>query len=54
MQLNLKEIIETQIILDRAIQAKHNVSYEKVLEELKLALFVELGELANEVRSFKF
>jgi dimeric dUTPase (all-alpha-NTP-PPase superfamily) len=24
------------------------------MEELKLALFVELGELANEVRSFKF
>jgi dimeric dUTPase (all-alpha-NTP-PPase superfamily) len=54
MQFKLNDIIEAQKILDQAIQKKHNTNYEKVLEELKLALFVELGELANEVRSFKF
>jgi dimeric dUTPase (all-alpha-NTP-PPase superfamily) len=54
MEINLKDIIESQIILDETIQNKHGTTYAKVMEELKLALFVELGELANEVRSFKF
>lgn len=54
MQLKLDDIIESQKILDQTIQVRHNTSYEKTLAELKLALFVELGELANEVRSFKF
>ncbi|MDR0675008.1 MAG: dUTP diphosphatase [Mycoplasmataceae bacterium] len=54
MQLNLDDIIEAQKILDQTIQAKHRVDYPQILEELKLALFTELAELANEVRSFKF
>jgi dimeric dUTPase (all-alpha-NTP-PPase superfamily) len=54
VELDLKEIIEAQQILDKAVHQRHNVTYPKILEELKLALFVELGELANEVRCFKF
>jgi dimeric dUTPase (all-alpha-NTP-PPase superfamily) len=54
MNKNLNEIIESQKVLDKAIQVKHHVNYDSVYDELKLALFVELGELANEVRCFKF
>jgi dimeric dUTPase (all-alpha-NTP-PPase superfamily) len=54
VKLDLKNIFESQTILDKAIQSKHNVDYLRVYDELKLALFVELGELANEVRCFKF
>ncbi|MDR0545397.1 MAG: dUTP diphosphatase [Mycoplasmataceae bacterium] len=54
MLINLNDIFETQKILDATIHKKHQVSYKKVFAELKLALLVELGELANEVRSFKF
>jgi dimeric dUTPase (all-alpha-NTP-PPase superfamily) len=54
VELDLKDIIEAQQILDKVVHQRHNVTYSKIIEELKLALFVELGELANEVRSFKF
>jgi dimeric dUTPase (all-alpha-NTP-PPase superfamily) len=54
MKIDLTDILEAQKILDKAIQNKHNVNYKNEFEELKLALFVELGELANEVRCFKF
>ncbi|GHU33862.1 hypothetical protein FACS1894166_10300 [Bacilli bacterium] len=54
MRIDLKDIIETQKILDKSIHNNHHVSYDVVYPELKLALFVELAELANEVRSFKF
>ncbi|GHU29938.1 hypothetical protein FACS1894152_8260 [Bacilli bacterium] len=53
MRIDLKDIIETQRILDKSIHSNHHVSYDVVYPELKLALFVELAELANEVRSFK-
>jgi dimeric dUTPase (all-alpha-NTP-PPase superfamily) len=54
MKIDLIDILEAQKILDAEIQKKHNVNYKSEFEELKLALFVELGELANEVRCFKF
>lgn len=52
--VDLSAIKEAQKKLDETIHAKHNVSYDKVYSELKLALLVELAELANEIRSFKF
>jgi dimeric dUTPase (all-alpha-NTP-PPase superfamily) len=54
MLINVNDILELQAKLDTTIQNKHHVNYQSVYDELKLALLVELGELANEVRSFKF
>lgn len=52
--INLSEIFDQQIKLDQHIHSNHHLSYADVFDELKLALAVELGELANEVRCFKF
>ena len=52
--INLSEIFDQQIELDKHIHSNHHLSYDDIFEELKLALAVELGELANEVRCFKF
>ncbi len=52
--LNLMTIVNKQKELDTKIHEKHNVSYEETFIHRKLALLVELGELANEVRSFKY
>jgi dimeric dUTPase (all-alpha-NTP-PPase superfamily) len=54
IKIDLSEIFDQQVKLDKHIQSNHNLRYEDVLEELKLALAVEMGELANEVRCFKF
>jgi len=52
--IDLNDIALMQKELDEQIHHNHNVTYELVIDELKLALNVELAELANEVRSFKF
>jgi dimeric dUTPase (all-alpha-NTP-PPase superfamily) len=54
MLIDLTDIFKMQVKLDNDIHAKHGVNYQSVIEEIKLALLVELAELANEVRSFKF
>ena len=54
IKIDLSEIFDQQVKLDKHIQSNHNLRYEDILEELKLALAVEMGELANEVRCFKF
>lgn len=54
MKVDLKPIFDEQRKLDKEIHEKHHVSYRTINRELKLALIVELGELANEIRSFKF
>ncbi|MBQ0045465.1 MAG: dUTP diphosphatase [Mycoplasma sp.] len=54
MKVDLTKIFNQQRELDKEIHTKHNVSYRTINRELKLALLVELGELANEIRSFKF
>lgn len=49
----LKELLEMQRVLDDAILKKHgNVYDEKIAEQIKIALFVELGELMNELPSY--
>lgn len=46
----LKELLEMQRVLDEAILKEHgNVYDEKIAEQMKIALFVELGELMNEM-----
>lgn len=54
MKINLNKIFEQQIVLDKHIHSQHDVNYDKIHTELKLALIVELAETANEIRSFKF
>lgn len=46
----LHELLEMQRVLDEAILKEHgNVYDEKIAEQMKIALFVELGELMNEM-----
>lgn len=46
----LKELLEMQRVLDEAILKEHgNVYDEKIAAQMKIALFVELGELMNEL-----
>lgn len=52
--INLSNIFNQQKELDQYIHTHHNIKYSDVLDELVVALSVELGELANEVRCFKF
>lgn len=52
--VNLKELYKFQTELDKEIQKNHAVTYESTHEKRLLALIVELGELANETRCFKF
>lgn len=54
MKINLYKLFEKQKKLDEFIHKKHKLTYEKTFMETKLALFVELAELANEIRCFKF
>lgn len=55
MNLNLTELFEVQRKLDAEIERKHpRMPSEDRLEMRVLALLVELGELANEWRGFKF
>lgn len=52
--IDLTNIFKQQIELDKHIHSNHNINYKDVHDKLKLALAVELGELANEIRCFKF
>ncbi len=52
--MNLQPLFETQAILDERIKDKHNLHDKDLLDKKILALQVELGELANEWRGFKF
>lgn len=52
--INLKELYSLQASLDAEIAKNHNVTYESTFERRLLALIVEIGELANETRCFKY
>jgi len=52
--INLAELFETQKLLDNRIVDEHNLHGQDLLPQKILALQVELGELANEWRGFKF
>ena len=52
--INLKELYSLQASLDAEIARNHNVTYETTFERRLLALIVEIGELANETRCFKY
>ena len=52
--MNLSKLFETQKQLDNRIEEGHGLEGNDLLEDKVLALQVELGELANETRCFKF
>ena len=54
MIINLNGLKSYQEILDKAICQKHNLNSKETINERILAFLVELGELANETRCFKY
>jgi dimeric dUTPase (all-alpha-NTP-PPase superfamily) len=52
--IDLTSLYIHQAQLDSHIQSTHHVDYASTREKRLLALYVELGELANETRVFKF
>lgn len=52
--VNLSKLFKMQQVLDTKIETKHQLQNEALIERKILALLVEVGELANETRCFKF
>lgn len=52
--MNLTKLFEMQRELDTRIEKLHNLESSELFSKKTLALLVELGELANETRCFKF
>jgi dimeric dUTPase (all-alpha-NTP-PPase superfamily) len=52
--MNLQKLFQMQSTLDKRIEAEHHLEGMPLLHKKILALQVELGELANETRCFKF
>ncbi len=54
MRFDFSELIDKQKALDSLIHLNHGVDYETTKRRRLLAFLVELGELANATRTFKF
>jgi len=54
MKLDFTNLYNLQKELDRAIYIKHSLDEHNTINKRILALAVELGELANETRCFKY
>jgi len=52
--MNWEELYSMQQSLDKHIESNHQLKNQDLFQEKYLALLVELGELANETRCFKF
>ncbi|WP_026693703.1 dUTP diphosphatase [Peribacillus kribbensis] len=52
--MDYKKLYDMQTGLDSHIESQHGLDKKDLFEEKVLALLVELGELANETRCFKF
>lgn len=52
--MNLTNLFELQENLDEVIRKEHGLEGELLLSQKTLALQVEIGELANETKCFKF
>jgi dimeric dUTPase (all-alpha-NTP-PPase superfamily) len=52
--LNFTELYAMQKYLDEKIEKQHGLENKSLIQERILALHVEIGELANETRCFKF
>ena len=54
MKIDFTELFQKQLELDLDIQNRHGVTYEETLGRRFLSLYVEIGELANATRCFKY
>jgi dimeric dUTPase (all-alpha-NTP-PPase superfamily) len=54
MNIELTPLLAEQAKLDAHIQQQHQVSYASTREKRLLALLVEVGEMINETKTFKF
>lgn len=54
MECKIKDLYELQNTLDNRIFEQHGVTRLETMTRRQLALLVEIGELANETRCFKF
>lgn len=54
MEINLAPLLAQQALLDARINNEHQVTHESTKDERFLALLVEIGELANATRVFKY
>lgn len=52
--MNLEELFKLQVELDKKILEQHALQNRSLVSEKILALQVEIGELANETRCFKY
>jgi dimeric dUTPase (all-alpha-NTP-PPase superfamily) len=52
--MNIEKLLDMQEKLDQHIEQEHGLENADLIEKKILALLVEMGELANETRSFKF
>lgn len=52
--MDLLQLFKLQKELDDRIAKEHDLQPKKLLKEKMLALLVEIGELANETRCFKY
>ncbi|WNF35997.1 dUTP diphosphatase [Bacillaceae bacterium IKA-2] len=52
--MNIEKLFQMQTQLDDRIRQEHNLIEEDLMDEKILAFQVELGELANETRCFKY
>lgn len=52
--MNIEKLFNMQRGLDRYIEEGHNLAGKDLFDQKTLALLVEIGELANETRCFKF
>jgi dimeric dUTPase (all-alpha-NTP-PPase superfamily) len=52
--MQLQKLFQMQKALDSYIEGKHQLQDEDLFDRKVLALLVEIGELANETRCFKF
>lgn len=54
MLLELKQLLEEQKALDQVIMHEHHLTRQETWKKRIVAFLVELSELANETKSFKF
>lgn len=54
MTFDFKDLLQKQAELDALIHQNHHVSYQTTKKKRLLAFLVELGELANATKTFKF
>ena len=54
MKIDFTDLFIKQAKLDQEIANKHNISYSNTRKRRTLSLLVEIGELANTTRCFKY